>query len=226
MSEVNLLVLASSRKGGGRCVAGYDLEGKRWIRPVSDLDDGALMLEHCAIDAAWPKVLDIVRVDLGEARPLPWQPENWSLTGAAWQRIDRLDPAAAPDVLDEVVDHDVTLLQSTNRKVAGDFLRDNPIDASLTLSKPDELQWRIEQPSWGRQEKALFSAGGKGQYDFHVTDLPIEERLHGLGLGVHPREAVGIDADADVYLTISLGEPFNLNDDCYKLAAAVIALPG
>src|SRR6266545_4267108 len=97
----------------------YKKQKGSWSEYESDLDDGALMLEHCAIDAAWPKVLDIVRVDLGEARPLPWQPENWSLTGAAWQRIDRLDPAAAPDVLDEVVDHDVTLLQSTNRKVAG-----------------------------------------------------------------------------------------------------------
>jgi hypothetical protein len=27
-----------------------------------------------------------------------------------------------------------------------------------------------------------------------------------------------------VFLTISLGEPYNLNDDCYKLAAAVIAV--
>ena len=50
VTEFDLLVLASSRKGGGRCIAGYDLDGERWIRPVSDLDDGTLMLEHCGVD--------------------------------------------------------------------------------------------------------------------------------------------------------------------------------
>jgi hypothetical protein len=226
MTEVNLLVLASSRKGGGRCIAGYDLEAERWIRPVSDLADGALMIEHCGIEGAWPEVLDIVRIEINQPRPLAWQPENWSLTDAPWERIDRLDPAHAADVLQGLVNHDVTLLQSTNRKIAGDYLQAHPIAASLTLAKPDQLQWRIEEPPWGgRQEKALFSANGRGQYDFHVTDFPIEDALHGLDFGVHPRAAVGIDDRAEVYLTISLGEPYNLNNDCYKLAAAVIALP-
>jgi hypothetical protein len=226
MTTVNLLVLASSRKGGGRCIAGYDLEAERWIRPVSDLADGALMIEHCGIEGAWPEVLDIVRIEINQPRPLAWQPENWSLTGAPWERIDRLDPARASDVLQGLVNYDVTLLQSTNRKIAGDYLQANPIAASLTLAKPDELQWRIEEPPWGgRQEKAFFSANGRGLYDFHVTDFPIEDALHGLDFGAHPRAAVGIDDRAEVYLTISLGEPYNLNNDCYKLAAAVIALP-
>ncbi len=65
-------------------------------------------------------------------------------------------------------------------------------------------------------EKALFSANGRGQYDFHVTDFPIEGALRGLDFGVHARGAVGIDDRAEVYLTISLGEPYNLNNDCYK----------
>ncbi|MDQ3671465.1 MAG: hypothetical protein M3364_03370 [Actinomycetota bacterium] len=226
MTEVNLLVLASSRKGGGRCIAGYDLEAERWIRPVSDLADGALMIEHCGIEGAWPEVLDIVRVEVDQPRSLAWQPENWSLTGAPWQRVDRLDPSTAADLLQGLVNYDVTLLQSTNRKIAGDYLQANPISDSLTLVKPDQLQWRIEEPPWGgRQEKALFSADGQGQYDFHVTDFPIEDALHGLDFGVHPRAAVGIDDRAEVYLTISLGEPYNRNNDCYKLAAAVIALP-
>jgi hypothetical protein len=225
VTEVDLLVLASSRKGGGRCIAGYDLDGERWIRPVSDLEDGALMLEHCGLVGRWPQVLDIVRVELDEQRPLAWQPENWSLTGAAWELIDQLDPADAAGVLRDLVNHDVKLLESTNRKMAGEYLREHPIAASLTLSKPGDLQWRIETPPWGgRQEKALFMLDGPGQYDFHVTDLLIEAALHELALGVHARDAVGIDDDAELFLTISLGEPYNLNDDCYKLAAAVIAV--
>lgn len=225
MAEVDLLVLASSRKGGGRCVAGYDLDGETWIRPVSDLHDGTLMLEHCGVDGEWPAVLDIVRVDLDEPRPLSWQPENWSLTSAAWELVDRLDVADGAGILDGLVDHDIKLLESTNRKLAGDYLREHPIAASLTLSKPGELQWHIETPPWGgRQQKALFTLDAPGQYDFSVTDFAIEDVLRTLPLGVHTRDAVGIGDDAEVYLTISLGEPYNLNDDCYKLAAAVIAV--
>lgn len=225
VTGVELLVLASSRKGGGRCVAGYDLDGERWIRPVSDLGDGTLMLEHCVVDGVWPEVLDIVRVDLDERHPLAWQPENWWLTGAAWELVDRLDLANAAGILDDLVDHDVELLENTNRKLAGDYLRDHPIAASLTLATPGELQWHIETPPWGgRQQKALFTLDAPDQYDFHVTDFVIEDALRALPLGVHTRDAVGIDDDAEVYLTISLGEPYNLNDDCYKLAAAVIAV--
>jgi Dual OB-containing domain len=184
------------------------------------------MIERCGIEGDWPEVLDVVRIEIDQPRPLAWQPENWSLTGRPWERLDHLDPAHAVEVLQGLLNYDVTLLQSTKRKIAGDYLQANPIEASLTLAQPDQLQWRIEEPPWGgRQEKALFSANGRGQYDFHVTDFPIEEALHRLGFGVHPRAAVGIDDRAELYLTISLGDPYNLNNDCYKLAAAVTALP-
>jgi hypothetical protein len=226
MPEVDFLVLATSRKGGGRCIAGYDLDDGRWVRPVSNLREGTLTIDHCGIDGEWPDVFDIVRVEIAEAQPLPWQPENLLLADKPWQLIDRLDPAHARSTLDELLDYDVELLQSTNRTIAANDLRATPIDASLTMVKPDSLEWHIEKPPWGgRQEKARFIGDGFGHYEFHVTDIPVEEALHLLGFGLHAREAVGIGADADVYLTISLSEPFDRNDNCYKLAAAVIALP-
>jgi hypothetical protein len=222
----DLLVLASSRKPGGRCIAGYDLESDRWIRPVSRRHDGTLTLSNCRIGSDWPEVLDIVCVELVENTARPWQPENWVISDRPWQRQDHLDVDEARDLLDDLVDYEVDLLGSTDRKIAGDFLRQHPIDASLTLVEPNDLRWRIETVPWGRgrQEKAYFSLGG-GHYDLQVTDPPIEAQLHELAVGTHARTAVGLEDDDDVYLTLSLTEPYEYNDDCYKLVAAVISLP-
>lgn len=225
MPEVELLVLASSRKPGGRCIAGYDLEGDRWIRPVSERISGTLGLEHCAIDGEWPEVLDVVRVDLSDHRPQPWQPENWRISGVAWHLVEQVGPSEALNVLEGIIDHEVRILNGTQRSIPADALRNNPIDASLTLVRPTELRWRIENAPWGRQEKAFFTVDSPGHYDLHVTDFPIEAALHQLPIGIHDRSAVGIADEDEVLLTLSLTEPYERNDECYKLAAAVIALP-
>jgi len=167
-----------------------------------------MTLAHCAVEREWPALLDVVRIDLAEARPEPWQPENWTLNDRVWQRIDRLDPADAARTLRGIVNPGVRMLQTTDRTVDADALRSNPIDASLTLVAPDTLRWRIEtHPSTGnRQQKAFFSIDGIGTYDLQVTDPPVETQLEGLALGFHDREAVEIGGAADVFLTISLAD--------------------
>ena len=225
---IDLLVLASSRKGGGRCIAGYDLGNDAWLRPVSDLADGTLLPQHCAVDGDWPELFDVLRIEVSEPEPLPWQPENCGLTERPWERLRRVEPVDVADDLRGLVDEGVRLVQSTDRRIARAVLEENPIDASLTLVRPTALNWHIERAPWNnaRQEKANFQLDGRGWYDFHVTDPPIEARLEALAEGGHPRSAVGIDDESDVLLTLSLGEPYDFNDQCYKLVAAVLELPG
>ena len=57
-------------------------------------------------------------------------------------------------MLQGLVNHDVTLLQNTNRKIAGDYLQAHPIAASLTLAKPDQLQSHIEELSQSYEKPA------------------------------------------------------------------------
>src|SRR5687768_7103862 len=105
MPEVDLLVLASSRKHGGRCVAGWDVTNDRWLRPVSTRVDGTLFLHDCAIDARWPEPFDIVHLEIGDHRPTPYQPENWASTGRGWELVETVDPAAVRDDLRARIDH-------------------------------------------------------------------------------------------------------------------------
>ena len=224
MPLVDLLVLASSRKPGGRCVAGWDLTNGRWLRPVSSRPDGTVNLGHCGIEGDWPDLFDVVRVEIGEHRPTAYQPENWVITDRAWERRHRATRGALRNDLRGMIDHSDWLLRNSDRRVSGAALRAHPAPSSLVLVEPSSLTWRIETPPWGPQRKANFRLEGQAWYDFSVTDIAIYERLRHLSDGGYPRSTVGIADDSDVFLTVSLTEPYD-NDRCYKLVAAVIEIP-
>lgn len=223
MPEIDLLVLASSRKHGGRCIAGWDLTNDRWLRPVSARADGTLEQQHCSVDGVWPEAFDVVHLEIGDHRPSPYQPENYVIAGTPWQLVRNEDPADVADLLEDLVDEDHWLLESSNRRVQAAALRANPAPSSLVLVEPSSLTWRVETAPWGdRQRKADFQIGDGTVYDWSVTDIPVYEQLRELDDGNYPRDTAGIDDDSDVFLTISLGEPYDQNDSCYKLVAAVL----
>jgi hypothetical protein len=66
---------------------------------------------------------------------------------------------------------------------------------------------------------------GPGMYDFTVTDIPVLAQLQPLANGSYPRNQVGIDDASEVFLTVSLAEPYERNDCCYKLVAAIVEVP-
>jgi hypothetical protein len=226
MAPVDLLVLASSKKRQHRCIAGWDLDNERWVRPVSSRREGALEIEHCAVDGRWPELFDLVRVDLANHTPSSYQPENWLISGRPWQLLERADPRAILPDLRTITDADSWLFDSTDRRVPGATLRANPAPSSLVLVEPTELQWRVETPPWGgHQRKADFRLDRDTLYDFPVTDLPVLARLEALGNGNYPRNTVGLADASEVFLTVSLAEPYQGNGLCYKLVAAVVEIP-
>ena len=227
MAPEPILVLASSRKVNGRCVAGLRLDDDgAWVRPISARNDGTLFLEHCAIDGEWPRVFDVVAVELVEPRPTPWHPEDWLIGAGDWELLDRVEPREILDDLVDTVDHDARILEDSNRTVEAQEYRDNPLDRSLVLARPSALSWNIERPPWGMQYKAMFTLGGGWTtYDWLVTDPELEPALHGLGVGRHERSEVGIDDAEDVLLTLSVSEPWVKRDTCSKLVAAAVRMP-
>jgi hypothetical protein len=165
-------------------------------------------------------------MEVSAPAPEPWQPENWRLSDRPWERVERADPAAVADDLRGLVNDEIRLVAQSDRKIPRAALEADPIEASLTLVRPQRLSWRIERAPWGaRQEKASFQLDGGRWFDLHVTDPPIEEALGRLPEGAHTRSAVGVDDNADVLLTLSLSEPYQRNNDCYKLVASVLQLP-
>ncbi len=225
MPEVDVLVLACSRKYGGRCIAGWDLTNDRWLRPVSSRPDGTLELRNCAIDGEWPQLFDLVRLEIDQHRPTPYQPENWVITDQPWQRLRHIEPRAVRDDLRSLVDHGHWLLQDGDRRVSAAALRANPAPTSLVLAEPSDLTWYLEHFMNSRQYKANFRVPGGGWCQFSITDPPIHAQLVPLPDGSHPRNTVGIADDSDLFLLVSLSEPFEQTDNCYKLVAGTLEVP-
>lgn len=221
--EIDLLVLASSKKHGGRCIAGWDVANDRWVRPVSSAPDGTLDLSHCAIDGDWPQVLDVVRVSVDAHRPVSYQPENYVIVDRPWRRIERVASAAALQRLAPLVDHQDWMFDDGDRRVDEAGLKASPAPSSLALARPADIGGRLEAFMGGRQIKTTFHLPDRGRrYEFNVTDPEMHGRLSALNNGSHDRRAVGLQADSDVFYLVSLGEPYN--GKCFKLVAGVIEI--
>lgn len=61
MSSFKIICIANSRKLSGRCIAGLRIDGKGWIRPVSESPEGTLFQEHYILkDGSEAQVLDVL----------------------------------------------------------------------------------------------------------------------------------------------------------------------
>jgi hypothetical protein len=221
LSQLEFVCLANSRKTGGRCVAGITRSGD-WVRPVSPVADGTLFWPRYILDdGSAAAVLDIVQLEVARARPEPHQPENWEVTDAPWRHRGRLESAQAGAFLRDHAIVGPDLLSNCGDRVRHQYLVEHPGASSLCIVKPAEFLWRITSVNGKRQTRASFVLAGT-RYDLSVTDPIWEARLRDLPRGVYERAAADIAPEGEVFLTVSLSEPFQ--DNCYKLVAAVIAL--
>lgn len=223
MPTEEILVLASSRKHGGRCVAGVTRAGT-WVRPVSVGSHGLFKAE-CGVDGRWPEVLDVVRFGYSKRTEDPAQPENFLIDGSEWELRKRLDPAEAAGSLRRFLTAGSKLLGNRGKAVKDEVAAEG-VETSLALIAPRsgiELILSPPEDGQGKPRPRVVFDLGRTRYDLPVTDIPVEEAIREAGVGVYDPEDLGFDATGTVLLTISLGEEFE--GWHYKLAAAVLFLP-
>lgn len=221
-----MIVLASSRKLGGRCVAGISTVSGDWVRPVSGLPEG--LKEHrCQVDGRWPEPLDIVRFDYQERLTDPAQPENVLIGNAAWELIGQLDREDAYDELENILVSGSSLFGNRGRAVKDEVAAEG-VEYSLALVEPSSVAFLMRLPEETRgklKPHALFELGrwGKTEYELPLTDIPAEAAVRAAGVGSFAAEQLGFGNPAKTLLTISLGE---VHEGWHsKLVAAVLFLP-
>jgi len=230
MPVFDILCLANSKKHGGRCVAGLRTDGEGWIRPVSFAREGTLYERHYTLDdGSEARVLDLLRIRFAIPRPEPHHPENRLITHARWQLLSRPAPQEVLGLLESHLTPGPELLGSLTDRVPFAAFEAKSAAGSLALVEPDDLRWVIKTSRAGeRRTRVAFTLRGM-RYNLALTDPDWERRLSPLAIGEHPRRAGGIEDSARLFLTVSLSEPFQSDDRaekfCYKLVAAVIALP-
>jgi hypothetical protein len=219
-----ILCLAASRKRGGYCYAGKDLETGEWIRPVSHRDEEEISHAECMIlNGARARVLDLLEIPF--LRPVPggYQTENHLIHPTQkWRKVGEADWDQIEAALD---DHDGPLW--LNGSASWGFYRNRVAEAalgvfgnSLVLIRPTQLRISIgpKDGSFDDADKRLVKARfshNELNYTLAVTDPVIERRFR-----------AGPDRTEDMtgaVLCVSLGEVHR--GHAYKLVAAVIEPP-
>jgi hypothetical protein len=208
---VELVCLANSRKQGGRCVAGLDLESGAWIRPVGPGEHGELDLSDCQLDSGdLPALLDVIRVPLLEPVPEPHQPENWLVGPGRWTLAGRMTVEDARTTLESARVAGPELFGDRSDRIDWDEIQARPVTSSLALIRVAAPTFMVNP--W-QSFRARFALNG-AWYDLGYTDLS--------AWAAEARQAAPFQAEGDWYLTISLGEPYVRDNQCYKLAAAAL----
>lgn len=212
-----VVILASSRKNRGICLAGKRLGRGGWVRPVS-LEPGqawsAGSLHRRA--GSVPQVGERFVLPLGQRVPYAYQRENVHVAPRRWHPAGRMD---AWDI-EELADRPDSLWLDGWHSIHGhndripQAVASQRCDSSLLLIHPDALRFRLSQAGGNLAVRAAFDYRGQ-HYDLKLTDHRVSEEWI-------DRLADRHDGWADALLCISLAQAFY--GYCYKLVAGVIEL--
>jgi hypothetical protein len=231
------MCLAVSRREGGNCIAGIDIDSGKWIRPVNAKTHGALGDHEIVVkDGGTQKLrilkpLDVLQLRLDKYAGDKVQPENWELAPAssaeAFTVLRRFDGREDAVILTSYLDQGGPLLHTySNRISADDPLLMRRLRHSLSIIRPQQLHWKIEPHAIYRNKLRIEADFRFDEYPYCLvlTDPIWEARCGRLGQGRHPHSTIAEEARGQILLTISLaGVPFN--GYYYKLAAGVVNLP-
>ena len=229
-----VLVLASSEKHGGRCIAGREWLGDTddhprlgdWIRPQGEETQGAILHPKFRLyrDVGRSRITpygrpvkpgDLVEIDLEGHGAQEFQCENRKMKSSAWINLVREIPLTEP--LFELVEEDPAGLWMPSR---ANGLRPDRVPVaqlqehstphrSLFCIQPENLSFSQSDEKWS----AKFRFKGQ-HYDLKITDLAF-----------NPGEFGPSDRER-CRLVISLGTSFRpdrADEDYYfKLVAAVL----
>lgn len=215
---VSLLVLASSRKHSGFCIAGkrFGVDGTIgvWVRPVSQVEDGSLKAGEIAFPSGEVlKALDIVSVPLERPVPVGHQHENHLVAGDFyWQRIGHAtlaDLRAAADMPEDLWGTGCASRSGRNNRIRNA----DAVDLEDSLRLLHLPQVRLLPSVKAGHVDVEFAYRGE-EYKWRVTDLQVENWWKAR------RDRGPVDL-GECWITASLGEPFS-DGHCYKLAAAIV----
>lgn len=220
--EKTFVCLAVSRKYGGFCVAGKEWSNGEigpWIRPVSDKEAGELTMAGIRLNnGRIPRLCDIITVPVLEPTPHSYQNENFLIANShSWIMYDTLPVTSTSDLCDNVDslwDDEHTDCKGLNDRIP-EYVAKQTIHSSLYFIKPQDFSINVSDEYDGRKKVRGKFIYKNVSYLLAITDPDIEREyvVKDVGQYLIPTE--------ELYLTISLSEPFN--GFCYKLIAGIIS---
>ena len=216
MPYKEIICLANSRKNKNHCIAGKEVRSYEWIRPVSSGGKGELAdTEIRYSNVSLPEVLDVTRIPYEKVCPDKYQPENILISKEKWEYLGRFKG----DELDKICDNpkDIWMVEGERiDRIPADFFKHNKLDGSLLLIRIKSLEFERYDYRGKPRLRGIFEYNNI-QYNIGVTDPVYEAKYSSQKIGFYKFNA------KKIYLCISLGEPFDKDNCCYKFIAAIIA---
>lgn len=241
MREIRFLCLAVSRREGGYCIAGIDIDSGAWIRPVKATTHGALEFLDVYIPdertkkSRVMKPFDIMRLTLGDSIKSPGQPENWTLASPSATKVisHASDDRAHLETLRKLVEPSESfsfLFGTDNNKVPHAAIEKEAISHSLLLVRPKDLSWvRTTNIRNKPRIEGAFNFGKRNiHYSLPITDIEWESALLQQTKDtqvIYEEDSPGMTTTSEILLTVSLGDHFPETGYHYKLIAGVLLLP-
>jgi hypothetical protein len=232
MTVVKTLVcLANSKKHGGTCFAGIELNGSRpggWIRPISSRSGHEVnLVEQILPDGSTPSVLDVVKVGVLRAVPTGFQSENWLLDSSfhwtlegSWTFADVATLVETPPTL---WTNESSSTVGIHDRVAEKHLERH--NRSIGLIRPERSQVVVAANPWSRElEVRLLFTYHAVQYELKITDPAYYAHYRARGAGRY-------SISSGTLVTVSLAEPYTAPQPgaeaySYKVVAAIIEPAG
>jgi len=225
MYTKRMVCLANSYKPPhGRCFAGREVVGNGfggWLRPVSDRPTAEVSFSEYRYESnASPKLLDIIDIPLLKPDPRHHQTENHVIAPGRWAKVGEL----AWGALEKLRDRPTSLwINNDHTKGPGCYdciseTEASGLDDSLVLIKPDSFSVEVGQHYWTGKKtyRASFDYEGT-HHNLSLTDPIARDAFTAKDEGSYPL--------ADLYICVSLTEPYEHDDRCHKLVAAIIKNP-
>ena len=220
MAVKTIVCLATSRKSGGRCIAGKELTSAKWVRPVSGRDTEEISEEEQKYeDGSLPKLLDILKIPIKIHKPNLFQTENYLIDdNVFWEKAGEFSGR-----LDDLLDYPENLwgIGSSSYQGLNDRFSEthyNNYTESLYLIKPQSLKIIVriegeESDNPKRKVRARFKYKQQ-EYLWPITDPDVERQYLCGDDGEFQLEAT------QYYLCVSVGLPYK--GYCYKFVASII----
>lgn len=198
-----IVVLASSVKHQGRCIAGKDVATRMWIRPVGDASGKELTLDQAKYTNPYGqyeiKNLIKIEIDFTAPAPLNYQPENFLFSQEPFQQRYAINKNELVNLLDSPIN---LWGETDNVDPLLIAMGSITISQSLYLVRVNDLNLYLDDNS---KRRASFTYNNIN-YNLAVTCRKFDSYVNG----------------DDVYegiICVSLGELFR--DKHWKIIAAI-----
>lgn len=214
MNKKRFVVMAKSSKKDNYCIAGLELETKKWIRPVStdsNIEEAIPQQSAFYYNGESIQIFDVVEVQAIE-KPVNnlIQPENFYYDeNVPWKKIGHAE-------LSQIInwrgfDERQEIFYNTDRVIS---LQSSSESLLWLLVKNLVVNIKIYER---KKIYVNFDFNGKKYYRFGVGDIDLRNKFLNCPAGEHflANEAIVI---------FSLTNPFERDGKCYKMAAQIFFL--